>query len=152
MRREARANAKEEWRVRSRRVLDALIEACGGEAAERVVKTPGKVVRVDYLRRAIDDLTRDDTSEGSFFFRGLPVNVEAWLRALCAHDVATYVPTRWRTKRSRRATDDATGSGELIGSSTTGRVPVERRARYGTTRSSARGSSILSRRPRERAD
>lgn len=65
------------------------------------MQTPGKSIRIDYLRRAIDELTRDRTSTHAFFHRGLPVNVEAWLRALCEHDVATHVPTRWTRKRSR---------------------------------------------------
>jgi len=103
MRRAALTARDDEWRVRSRSVLDALIEACGGAAeGGHVVETPGKVVRIDYLRRAIDELTRDETSRHAFYHRGVPVNVEAWLSALCAHDVATYVPTRWTRKRSRR--------------------------------------------------
>ena len=103
MRRVAGENRGVEWRVKSRRVLDALIEVCGGTVGGgHVVATPGKVVRIDYLRRAIDDLTRDETSSDCFFHRGVPVNVEAWLRALCEHDVDTYVPTRWTRKKTRR--------------------------------------------------
>ena len=80
-----------------------MIESCGGAVGGgHVVETPGKIIRIDYLRRAIDELTRDRTSEDSFFYRGVPVNTEAWLAALCAHDIATYVPTRWTRKRARR--------------------------------------------------
>lgn len=103
MRRAASKTRGAEWRVKSRRVLDALIEACGGSVeGGLVVATPGKVVRIDYLRRAIDELTRDESSSECFFHRGVPVNVEAWLRALCEHDVATYVPTKWTRKKTRR--------------------------------------------------
>ncbi|MBE35220.1 MAG: hypothetical protein CMI16_06655 [Opitutaceae bacterium] len=114
MRRAASTHAGVEWRVRSRRVLDALIDACGGSSeGGHVVATPGKIVRIDYLRRAIDELTRDETSSGCFFHRGIPVNVEAWLRALCEHDIATYVPTRWTRKKTRRRRDHEEDIGDL---------------------------------------
>jgi hypothetical protein len=107
MRRAAWASRKKEWRIRARLVFETFAELCGASGKDLLVQTPGKAVRADYLRRAIAELTRDKSTRDAFFHRGVPVNVERWVRAICTHDIATYVPHDWVRRRDRKRTKEA---------------------------------------------
>lgn len=98
---ESRRNRREKWQRRASRMLETFVRACGGEVAAGVVLLAGKPVRVDYLRKSLRQLAADEPVGLSVFYKSLPVNVEAWIRAMCAFDVATYVPGWWALRRAR---------------------------------------------------
>lgn len=98
---ESRKNRREKWQKRASRMLETFVRACGGEVAAGVVLLGDKPVRVDYLKKSLRQLAADTPVGLSVFYKSLPVNVEAWIRAMCAFDVATYVPGWWALSRAR---------------------------------------------------
>jgi hypothetical protein len=82
-------------------MLFTFVGCCGGEGATGIVALLGRAVRVDYIKQSMLQLARDKPNGTTLFFKGLPVNLEAWVRALCQYDVATYVPRWWAYKHSR---------------------------------------------------
>lgn len=91
---------KMKWKSRAKSMLEIFISECGGEFAAGLVRTPGKMVRVDYLRQSFCQLARDVPSRDTFFFRSLPVDIEQWIRAVCTFDIDTYVPREWSIKHA----------------------------------------------------
>lgn len=87
--------------MRAKKVFHVLVESCGGQK-DGLVFFVGKPVRADYLRQAVQELTRDRPHGKNIFHRALPINVEAWLRSLCEFSVATYVPAWWRLRESAK--------------------------------------------------
>ena len=101
MRVESSKCAQKKWKLRKKKVFHVLVEACGGQK-DGIVSFLGKPVRADYLRQAVNELTRDQPHGKTIFYRALPINVEAWLRSLCEFSIATYVPNWWRSRESAR--------------------------------------------------
>lgn len=98
---ESQKNRREKWQKRASRMLETFVRACGGEVAAGVVLLADKPVRVDYLKKSLRQLAVDKPVGLSVFYKSLPVNVEAWIRAMCTFDIATHVPRWWALRRSR---------------------------------------------------
>ena len=98
---ESRKNRNEKWRKRASRMLNTFVCACGGEVATGVVALAGKPVRIDYLKKSMRQLANDKPVGTSIFYKSLPVDVEAWIRAMCHYNIATSVPAWWSVKRAR---------------------------------------------------
>ncbi|MFB1020255.1 MAG: hypothetical protein QMC37_08460 [Flavobacteriales bacterium] len=88
------------WKARAKRMLKMFIAKCGGEFETGLLRTPGKLIRIDYVEQSMGQLARDLPTHDALFFRSLPVNVERWIRAMCTYDIATYVPREWSIRHT----------------------------------------------------
>lgn len=76
-------------------MLFTFVEACGGELAQGIIDLCGKPVRVDYVKKSLRQIAVDKPFGTSLFYKSVPINLEAWIRAMCLYDIATYVPMWW---------------------------------------------------------
>lgn len=102
---ESQAVAHLKWKQRARRLFKLFVSKCGGEQNPGLIFLAGTPVRMDYIKKSMIELTKDKPFGKNFFYKSLPVNIEAWIRSICEFTIATHVPRWWSMRQSFKFRD-----------------------------------------------